>query len=147
MITETHAKTDMQIQQDVITELNWDPSINSTQIGVEVKDGIVTLAGHVDSFAEKWSAETATQRVSGVKGLAVEMQIKLPGSSIRNDADIARAAENILLWSTNSPNDAVKIMVENGWVTLSGLVDWDYQRVADAESVQHLLGVTGLSNQ
>ncbi len=147
MTTAEYSKTDLQLQQDVIAELKWEPSLNSTQIGVEVKDGIVTLAGHVDSYAEKWGAESATQRVSGVKGLAIEMKVTLPGSSIRNDADIARAAENVLQWTTNSPNDAVKVMVENGWVTLTGAVDWEYQRLAATEAVRHLLGVTGLSDQ
>ena len=89
-------KTDAQVQQDVIAELKWEPSINAAQIGVEVKDGIVTLAGHVSSYAEKWDAERAAQRVSGVKALAVEMDVKLPGSSKRNDADIARSAERCL---------------------------------------------------
>src|SRR5450830_1417185 len=139
------SKTDLQLQSDVIAELKWEPSLNSTQIGVEVKDGIVTLSGNVDSYTEKWGDETATQRVSGVKGLAVEMEVTLPGSSIRNDADIARAAENVLQWTTNSPEDAVKVMVENGWVTMTGEVDWEYQRLAATKAVRHLLGVTGLS--
>jgi len=147
MNANVFSKSDLQLQNDVTAELKWEPSLNATQVGVEVKDGIVTLAGHVDSFAEKWAAESATQRVSGVKGLAVEMEVTLPGSSIRNDADIAHAAENVLQWSTNSPNNAVKVMVENGWVTLTGSVEWDYQRLAAAEAVRYLLGVSGLSDQ
>src|SRR5580704_16358236 len=91
-------KSDTQLQQDVMAELKWEPSINAAQIGVEVKDGIVTLAGHVDSFAEKWNAERAAQRVSGVKALAIEIDVTLPGSSKRIDADIARSAENVLQW-------------------------------------------------
>jgi osmotically-inducible protein OsmY len=135
------------VQQDVIAELKWEPSINAAQIGVEVKDGIVTLAGHVSSYAEKWDAERAAQRVSGVKALAVEMDVKLPGSSKRNDADIARSAKDVLQWMTYLPKDSVTVMVEDGWVTLSGEVDWEYQRQAAAGGVRYLMGVTGVSDQ
>jgi len=140
-------KTDSQIQQDVSEELDWEPSVDATQIGVEVKDGIVTLAGHVTSFAEKWNAELAVQRVSGVKALAVEIDVTLPGSSKRNDVDIARAAENILTWTSNVPTDRIKIMVEGGWVTLSGEVDWEYQRQSITRGIRHLMGVVGVSDQ
>ncbi len=140
-------KTDTQLQQDVIAELKWEPSVNAAQIGVEVKDGIVTLAGHVNSYAEKWNAERAAQRVWGVKALAIEMDVTLPGSSKRNDADIARSAENVLEWTANLPKDCVKIMVENGWITLSGEVDWEYQRQAAVRAVRYLIGVTGVSDQ
>lgn len=140
-------KTDAQLQQDVIAELAWEPSINAAQIGVEVKDGVVTLAGHVSSFSEKWDAERVAQRVSGVKALAIEIDVNLPGSSQRNDADIARAAENVLEWMTSPPKDQVKIMVESGWITLSGEVDWEFQRQSVSSSVRHLMGVTGVSDQ
>jgi len=139
-------KTDAQVQQDVIAELKWEPSINAAQIGVEVKDGIVTLAGHVSSYAEKWNAERATQRVSGVKALAIEMDVQLAGSSRRNDTDIARSAENALQWMTFFPKDRVKVMVEKGWITLSGDVDWEYQRRAAVDGVRHLMGVMGVSD-
>jgi osmotically-inducible protein OsmY len=140
-------KTDSQIQQDVSEELDWEPSVDATQIGVEVKDGIVTLAGHVTSFAEKWNAELAAQRVSGVKALAVEIDVILPSSSKRNDVDIARAAENLLTWTSNVPEGRIKIMVEDGWVTLSGEVDWEYQRQFIARGIRHLMGVVGVSDQ
>jgi osmotically-inducible protein OsmY len=140
-------KTDTQVQQDVLAELKWEPSINAAAIGVEVKDGIVTLAGHVDSYAEKWDAERFAQRVTGVKALAVEIDVTLPGSSKRNDADIARAAKNVMEWMTYSPKDAVKIKVEGGWVTLSGEVEWEYQRRAAKNGVGQLMGVTGVSDQ
>jgi osmotically-inducible protein OsmY len=139
-------KTDKQVQQDVIAELSWEPSVNAAQIGVEVKDGIVTLAGHVASYAEKWNAERAAQRVSGVKALAIEMDVKLSGSNERNDADIARSAESVLQWTTFLPKDRVKIMVEKGWITLSGEVDWEYQRRAAVNGVHYLMGVTGVSD-
>ena len=140
-------KSDIQVQQDVLAELKWEPSVNAADIGVEVKDGIVTLAGHVDSYAEKWDAERFAQRVAGVKALAVEIDVTLPGSSKRNDADIARAAENVMEWMTYSPKDMVKIKVEGGWVTLSGEVEWEYQRRAAKNGVRQLMGVTGVSDQ
>ena len=140
-------KTDAQIQQDVMAELQWEPSIDAAQIGVEVKDGVVTLAGHVGSYAEKWEAERAAQRVSGVRAMAIEMDVTLSGSSKRNDADIARSAENVLEWTTYLTKDRVKVMVENGWITLSGEVDWEYQRRSAETAVRYLLGVVGVSNQ
>ena len=139
-------KTDKQVQQDVIAELSWEPSVNAAQIGVEVKDGIVTLAGHVSSYAEKWNAERAAQRVSGVKALAIEIDVQLAGLSKRNDADIARSAESALQWTTSFPQDRVKVMVEKGWITLSGDVDWEYQRRAAVAGVRHLMGVMGVSD-
>lgn len=140
-------KTDIQVQQDVIAELLWEPSVNSAAIGVEVSDGIVTLAGHVASYAEKWDAERAAQRVTGVRALAIEMDVHLPATSHRNDVDIARAVEHALQWSIYIPKDAVHAMVERGYVTLSGEVQWEYQRKAAAHAVRYLMGVTGVSNQ
>ena len=140
-------KTDKQVQQDVIAELSWEPSVNAAQIGVEVKDGIVTLAGHVSTYAEKLGAERAAQRVSGVKALAIEMDVKLAGSGKRNDADIAGSAKNALQWTSSFPKDGVKVMVESGCVTLTGEVDWEYQKQAAAKGVRYLMGVTGVSNQ
>lgn len=140
-------KTDTQLQQDVIAELRWEPSVQSEHIGVEVKAGVVTLAGEVSSYTEKWIAERAAQRVSGVNALAVELKVKLSGSGQRTDADIARAVETGLEWSTSVPMGAIKAMVEGGWVTLTGNVDWQYQKQAAADSVRYLLGVTGVSDQ
>jgi osmotically-inducible protein OsmY len=140
-------KTDSQIQQDVIAELKWEPSINAAEVGVEVKNGVVTLAGHVASYGEKWDAERAAQRVAGVKALAVEIDVTLGGGSKRNDADIARSVENVLEWTSFLSKDPIKVMVENGWVTLSGEVLWDYQRQAAKLAVRYLMGVTGVSDQ
>jgi len=139
-------KTDAQLKQDVIAELGWEPAVNAAQIGVEVNAGVVTLAGHVNSFSEKWHAEHAAQRVSGVKALAVEIDVNLPGLNKRTDADIARAAGNVLEWTMNAPQDSLKVMVEGGWITLSGTVDWQYQKQAAAAAVRYLMGVTGISN-
>jgi osmotically-inducible protein OsmY len=122
-------------------------SVNAAKIGVEVKDGIETLAGHVDSFAEKWDAERAAQRVSGVRALTTEIDVALPVSSKRNDADNARSAESALQWTTFLPKDSVKIMVESGWVTLTGEVNREYQRQSASAAVRYLMGVTGVSDQ
>jgi osmotically-inducible protein OsmY len=140
-------KTDIQLQQDVSAELQWEPSVHAARIGVEVKDGVVTLAGHVDSYAEKWNAERAAQRVAGVKATTSELAVQLPGLSQRTDADIAEAVENVLDWTSSLPAGAVQVMVEAGWVTLSGDLDWQYQRQAATDSVRNLMGVTGVSNQ
>jgi len=140
-------KSDAQLQTDVLEELAWEPSVNAARIGVEVNNGVVTLAGHVNSYAEKCNAEHAAQRVAGVIALAVEMQVNLPGDNKRSDADIARTAENAVRWLTLVPADTVKIMVENGWVTLSGEVEWAFQRNTATSAVRHLMGVTGVSDQ
>lgn len=140
-------KTDSQLQQDVMAELRWEPAVHAEQIGVEVKHGVVTLAGEVGSYTEKWNAERAAQRVNGVRALAVEMKVKLSEFGKRSDADIAESARNILGWTSSLPADAVKVLVEGGWLTLSGEVEWQYQRQNSADSVRNLLGVTGVSNQ
>ncbi|AMP00124.1 BON domain protein [Collimonas arenae] len=140
-------KTDRQLRQDVMDELAWDPSINDTDIGVEVKDGVVTLEGHLSSYAEKYAAERAAQRVAGVKGVAVEIDVRLPGTSERSDADIVRASELALEWNVLVPKDKVKVLVEDGWVTLSGELERDYQRVAAGNAIRNLMGVIGVSNQ
>lgn len=140
-------KTDTQLQHDVMAELKWDASVNANQIGVEVKDGVVTLSGHVDKYSEKWAAERAAQKVTGVKALAVELEVNLPSASNRSDADIARTAGNVLEWTTSWPTDHVVVMVEKGWVTLSGELDYEYQRKIASSAVRHLMGVTGVSNQ
>jgi len=139
-------KNDTQLKTDVETELTWEPSVNANQIGVEVKNGIVTLAGHVESYAEKWNAEKAVERVSGVRALALEIDVNLPGASRRSDTDIARSIESALEWTTYLNKNAVQVVVENGWVTLSGKVDWAYQRQAAASAVRYLMGVKGVTD-
>jgi osmotically-inducible protein OsmY len=140
-------KTDSQLQQDVMAQLKWEPSVHAAQIGVEVKDGVVTLAGQVGNYWEKWNAERAAQRVFGVKAVTTELKVYLTNLSERTDADIAGSVENVLEWTSSLPVGAIKVMVEGGWVTLSGTVDWQYQRQAAIDSVRYLLGVTGVSNQ
>jgi osmotically-inducible protein OsmY len=140
-------KTDKQLQQDVIAELGWEPSVNAAHIGVEVSNGVVTLTGHVTTYAEKIHAEHAAVRVTGVKALAIEMDVKLAGTGKRTDAEIAGAAEAALQSAMYfSPNE-VKVKVEHGLITLSGNVEWDYQRQSSVAAVRHLIGVTGVNDQ
>lgn len=140
-------KTDAQLKKDVETELEWDPAVDAAGIGVEVKGSIVTLTGHLESYPEKIAAERAAQRVAGVKGVAVEIDVKLPGSSYRTDADIAAYATDAIRWNTSIPQERIKIKVEGGRVTLSGDVDWNYQRTSAESTVRDLIGVKGVFNQ
>jgi osmotically-inducible protein OsmY len=139
-------KSDSQLKKDVESELEWDAAVHAHNIGVAVKDGVVTLSGHLDSFAEKYAAERAAQRVLGVKGLAVELDVRLAAGAKRTDAEIASAAESALRWHALVPQDRVKVMVEKGWVTLSGELDWDYQRNYAMKAVRPLTGVLGVTN-
>jgi osmotically-inducible protein OsmY len=146
-LKEEIMKTDSQLQKDVMAELDWEPSVHATQIGVEVKDGVVTLAGDVATFTEKWNAELATQRVAGVKALAVDLKVKLVESGVRTDGDIGKSARKVLAWTSAVQGEAVEIMVENGFITLTGEVGWKFQKEAAADAVRFLSGVVGVSNQ
>ncbi|MDP9927984.1 BON domain-containing protein [Variovorax paradoxus] len=139
-------KSDTQLRADIQAELEWDPAVASAGVGVIVDHGVVTLTGHVGSYAEKLAAERAALRVRGVKALAVEISVKLAAGYERTDADIAQAAEHALAWNVQVPRDAVKPMVEGGSVTLTGEVEWDYQRQAAESTVRNLLGITGITN-
>ncbi len=138
---------DTQLKQAVLDELNWEPSINAAHIGVTAKGGVITLMGHVESYGEKFAAETATARVRGVKGVAEEIEVKLPFSVERDDGDIASAALSRLSWDSSIPKDSIKVKVEKGWVTLTGQVDWHFQKDAASREIRGLMGVTGVSNQ
>jgi osmotically-inducible protein OsmY len=137
---------DSQLQSAVMDELRWEPSINAADIGVAAKEGVVTLTGFVRSFPEKQSAERAAKRVAGVKAVAEEIEVRLPGIHERTDSDIAKSAVAALAWNVMVPRDSVKVMVEHGWVTLEGEVGWQYQRTAAEDSVRNLPGVKGVSN-
>lgn len=139
-------KTDAQLRADVQAELAWDPAVTSADVGVIVDHGVVTLTGHLRSYAEKLAAERAALRVSGVKALAIETSVKLAAGLERTDADLAQAVERALEWNVQVPRGAIKPMLEGGWVTLSGEVDWDYQRRAAESTVRNLLGITGITN-
>jgi osmotically-inducible protein OsmY len=137
---------DLELKRAVESELNFEPSINAAEIGVAVKDGVVTLTGRVPSYWEKVAAERAAARVAGVKAVANELEVRLPGSSERTDEDIARAAVDALKWNVLVPEDRIKVKVSRGWVTLEGSVDWQYQKSAAEKSVRRLVGVVGVSN-
>jgi osmotically-inducible protein OsmY len=137
---------DTQLQREILDELDYEPSLNADEIGVSVKDGVVTLSGLVGSYAEKVSAETAVKRIHGVKAVAVELEVRLPSSIRHTDTDIAKAASTALDWSTLVPKGEVTVKVENGWVTLEGQVGWDFERQAAARAVRSLSGVRGVSN-
>ena len=139
-------RTDGQLQKDVIEELHWEPAVQADHIGVEVRNGIVTLAGRVGSYAEKYAAERTAQRVTGVRGVAVELEVVLPGDSHRTDADIADAATRAIEWNASIPRGSVKVLVEDGCVTLSGDVPWAFAREAASACVRGLLGVKDVVN-
>ena len=138
--------TDEEIQRDVLRELKFDASIQPNEIGVAVKDGIVTLTGYVDSFLKKWAAEEAAHRVHGVRAVANDIEVKLATSAERTDADIAAAVTRALEWDAYVDVDKLDVTVSKGWVTLKGEVEWGFQR-ADAERVaRRITGVRGVSN-
>jgi osmotically-inducible protein OsmY len=140
-------KSDKDLQHDVMDELKWEPSVNAAHIGVTVKEGIVTLTGHVPSYAEKYGAEKAAKRVYGVKAVADELDVKLPGSSKRTDEDIARACVSALKTNYSVPDEKIKLVVNSGSVTLEGDVEWQFQKEAALNAVRYLTGVTGVSNK
>jgi osmotically-inducible protein OsmY len=139
-------KTDTNLQTDVEKELKWWPSVNSAHIGVAAENGIVTLSGQVDHYAEKANAASAAIGVYGVKGIANEIVVEPRGTSKRTDQDIAEAALNTLKWNTEVPDDKVTVVVTDGWVKLAGKVDWQFERSAAARSVDYLVGVKGVTN-
>jgi osmotically-inducible protein OsmY len=146
MALATETRSDTQIQQDVLAELRWDARVQPNEVGVTVKDGVVTLTGWVDSYTKKWAAEQAARRVSGVIAVANDLEVRLPGSSERTDADIAAAAARALEWDVTVPADKINVTVSKGWVTLEGEVEWQYQREAAERDVRRLIGVKGVSN-
>jgi osmotically-inducible protein OsmY len=139
-------RTDSEIQRDVEDELRWDPSLDNDDIAVAVRDGVVTLAGYVKSYLDKWHAERVASRVKGVKAIANDLTVKLASTSERTDPDIARAVIDALKWNVAVPHDRIKAKVDKGWVTLEGDVEWYFQREAAERSVRSLTGVKGVTN-
>ncbi len=139
-------KTDAQLKKDVTAELEWDPSIDASHVGVTAADGVVTLTGHLNTFAEKYAIERAAQRVQGVKAIAMELDVKLEPGHKRSDSEIAGAVDSALLWHALVPAERIQVKVEKGWVTLKGEVDWEYQRQNAEKAVRPLTGVVGISN-
>jgi len=139
-------KTDIQIQEDVIEQLKWEPAIDAAGIGVGVKNGVVTLSGKVDTYLKKILAEKAARKVAGVRAVAEDIQVgPLPGYQ-RTDTEIAEAAVNSLNWNSNVPDEKISIKVDDGVVTLEGEVKYNFQRVAAREAVEKLYGVVRVNN-
>lgn len=138
---------DTRLQLEVIAELNWEPSVKAAHIGVAADAGVITLTGEVESYAEKHAAETAARRVKGVVGVAQEIKVQLPFERERGDDQIAEAVLDRLAWDVSVPSDSVQVVVDQGWVTLSGVVDHHFQRQAAEQNVRRLQGVVGVSNQ
>ncbi len=138
---------DAKLKDAVLAELAWEPSVTAAHIGVAAQDGVISLSGHVQRFSEKAAAQSAALRVMGVKAVAEEIQVQLPFDTQRSDEDIARAAIDRLAWDSSLPLDAVKVAVQNGWITLSGEVGWRFEQDAATADVRGLWGVLGVSNQ
>jgi len=139
-------RTDMQLQNDVIEELKWTPSVDAANIGVAVKDGIVTLTGYVPSYVQYYEADNAAKRVYGVTAVVNKIVVKLPGSNVRTDLDIAEEAVNQLKSNVWVPQDKIKVTVSKGWLTLEGEVDWNYQKDAAEKAVRKITGLVGVTN-
>ena len=147
MAVATELRTDAQIQSDVLAELKWEPRVQPNEIGVAVKDGVVTLTGTVDSYTKRYAAEEAAHRVRGVKAVANDIEVKLFTTAERSDTDIAAAAAmRALEWDAFVPIEKVDVTVSKGWVTLKGEVEWKYQRDDAYDVVRRLSGVKGVTN-
>src|SRR5437899_4424289 len=140
------ARTDEEIQRDVLNVLKFEPRVQPNEVGVVVKDGVVTLTGWVDSYAKKWAAEEAAHRVRGVLAVANDIEVRLPTAAERTDADVAAAAVRALEWDAAVPVDKLDITVSKGWVTLRGEVEWQYQKQDAERVVRRLQGVRGVTN-
>jgi osmotically-inducible protein OsmY len=145
MMAKTY-KTDVEIQRDVMDEIDWDPEVEVTDVGVEVDDGVVTLTGTVDHYATKLAAERAAFRVEGVRAVANDVAIHARWGDERTDTDVAKAVANVLQFNTTIPADAIDARVADHWVTLTGAVTWDYQRRAAEKAIKRIHGVTGVIN-
>lgn len=137
---------DSELRRKVIAELDWDPSIDNSAIGVAVKDGVVTLSGSVVNFSQKKNAERAARRVAGVKAVAEDLKIKLPGTAERSDADIAQSVLSGMRFNVDVPHERIQVTVENGWVTLDGEAEWQFQKSAAENSIKYLMGVKGFTD-
>jgi osmotically-inducible protein OsmY len=139
-------KTDAELKNDVLSQLKYEPSVKATEIGVLVKDGTVTLNGEVLTYFEKWDAVRAAERVAGVRAIADDIRVNVPGAMRQNDGDIASAAAKQIGWSSMIPAETVKVLVRDGWITLEGEVEHWYQKSAAENVVRYLAGVNGVTN-
>jgi osmotically-inducible protein OsmY len=140
-------KTDRDLQNDVMAEILWDPTVNAAQIGVSVEHGAATLTGHIASYAEKVAAERAAKRVFGIAAVADEIKVNVPGTEVRDDSAIAEAVAQVLSWNVMVPPNKVKAIVSDGWLTFDGQVNWPYQRAAVERAVRDIKGIRGVTNQ
>jgi len=138
--------SDRSLRQSVLDELEFEPAVDATKIGIAVDNGVVTLTGHVSSYAEKIAAEHAVQRVKGVRGVAQEIEVRYPSEGKNGDDEIAQRAAQIIDWDSTVPSDKVTVKVEKGWVTLRGEIEWQFQRVGAESVVRKLSGVVGVTN-
>lgn len=139
-------KTNSELQRDVLDELAWEPSVDAAEIGVSVENAVVILNGTVKSLPQKWTAERVAQRVEGVRAVTDELVVKLTGDSQHSDADIAQAAVTALDWNASVPRNRIKVLVEHGWITLQGSVEYHFEKDAAEGAVRNLMGVKGVSN-
>jgi osmotically-inducible protein OsmY len=139
-------KTDTQLRRDVEAQLDWDPRFDSREIGVAVKNGVIALSGHVNSYADRWAAQDAAQSVAGVKAIANELAVNLSTGDQRSDPEIAEAALHALSANVSIPSASIKVVVHDGWVTLDGQVSFWFQKEAADRAITHLRGVRGLAN-
>jgi osmotically-inducible protein OsmY len=146
MAVATAPRTDEQIREDVLAELNWEPRVQPSEIGVTVRNGVVTLTGFVDSYTKKYAAQEAAHRVRGVRAVANDIEVRLPTAAERTDADIAAAAVRALEMNASVPIDKLDITVSKAWVTLRGEEEWQYQREEAYKVVHNLAGVKGVTN-
>ncbi len=135
------------LRQDILDELDFDPAIEAADIGVAVDNGVVTLSGHVPTYAQKVKVEDVVRSVRGVRAIAQEMEVRPFGTNRTADDEIAKRAVNTIAWNTSIPSGAVQIRVQDGWVKLTGKVEWQYQKTAAEDAVRHLAGVIGVTNQ
>ena len=139
-------KSNEELQKDVMDGIKWEPLLHAAEIGVTAEDGIVTLSGIVDSYAKKMEAEAAAKNVAGVKAVVEKITIEYGGASTHTDNDVAREIMAAFKWNWEVPSDLVKVSVENGWVTLEGTTEWNYQKEAAQKAIRHLAGVKGVTN-
>jgi len=146
MTIATAQRTDAEIQAEVLSEMKWEPRVQAPEIGVAVKDGVVTLTGWVDSYTKRWAAEEAAHRVRGVKAVANDIEVRLSTSAERTDPEIAAAAVRALEWDALLVPEKIDVTVSKGWITLKGTVDWQYKKQEAERVVRNLAGVKGVSN-
>ncbi len=141
-------KTDDQLQKDVMAEIRWDPQLAgvATEIGVTARDGVVTLAGEVDTYSRKLAAERAAQRVAGVKVVAVDIEVRVPTATNKSDTELARAIRNALKWNSSVNEDRIEVKIDNGWVYLDGTVEWEFERRCAKTAIEDLVGIRGITN-